>query len=384
MNTRNYLLLFIVFILSPPVSQSQSFTGLLTQLSNLPLEKRQQLADSFHRQGNPYPFMETDTTVYYICYSQARKIQIAGDETNWKPAIEMNRVKGTNLWFHKAMYPSDARLEYKFVYNDKDWSLDSLNHRKAAGGYGSNSELAMPSYLESRLIKARKDIPHGKLVDTALYSNFCKESRRVKIYFPAEYENTGKSYKLVVYHDGDDYLKFSCILNILDNLAASPFKMPVIAVFVTPVKRDPEYSGNRLDAYSGFIAEELIPLLLKNYRILPEALNHCTSGISNGGNVSLWLAVKYPQVFGKVAVHSSNIEKSVLKAYKSADVLPVKTYIDIGLYDMPELVSMFRYFETELKARKVTIKALTIPSGHNWNSWRNHMGEALQYLFSDK
>lgn len=384
MNNRKYIFLLIIFILTANILKSQSFTNFLKHLDNLSPENRQAAIDSLRLHNNRYPFTESDTTVYYICFSKAQMVQIAGDETGWKPLLNMQPVAGCNLCYYRATYPSDARLEYKYVYNGKDWCLDSLNTRKADGGFGQNSELAMPAYKPSKFLEYRKDIPHGRLVDTAIFSNNCKEMRRFKVFLPAGYSTTDKAYPLVIYHDGEDYLKYADILNILDNLSAPPLNRSVIAVFVIPVQRDPEYSGVRKNEYTAFIAEELMPFLQKNYRILPGASNHVTSGISNGGNISLWLAVNYPTVFGKVAVHSSNIENYVLNAFKHKKILPERIYVDIGSYDMEELVTMFNNLVRVMKERSCNYRALTVPSGHNWNSWRNNMGEALLYLFSNQ
>ncbi len=273
------------------------------------------MVDNFKMQRHNYPILDSDTTAYYICYATAGSVKLAGDFTNWSPSLSLNPVIGTDLWYYKGQYPRDGRIEYKFII-DGQWGLDALNPSKALGGFGANSELKMPAYRESDLLQAIRNVPKGLLSDHELYSNSCKELRYFKIYLPADYQESNKQYPVVIYHDGEDYLAYTGILTILDNLSFSPINLPLIAVFVKPVQRDPEYSGKRQEAYTAFIVNELMPYLEKNYRILSGPENHVISGISNGGNIALWISGKYPDIFGKVAVHSSNIEKSIFKLYK--------------------------------------------------------------------
>jgi predicted alpha/beta superfamily hydrolase len=68
---------------------------------------------------------------------------------------------------------------------------------------------------------------------------------------------------------------------------------------------DPELQkGGRADQYGQFIVEELKPFIDQHYRTLARPQHTGIGGSSLGGLVSLYLGLKYPQIFGKLLVMS--------------------------------------------------------------------------------
>ena len=57
-------------------------------------------------------------------------------------------------------------------------------------------------------------------------------------------------------------------------------------------------------------------------------------------SMKLWLAVSHPDVFGKVAAQFSNVMPWVQNAFEENDVLPLKVYLEICKYDLPQLMPM--------------------------------------------
>jgi predicted alpha/beta superfamily hydrolase len=75
----------------------------------------------------------------------------------------------------------------------------------------------------------------------------------------------------------------------------------------TPVRDSTSKLGGGADLYGRMLVEELKPFIDANYRTLKVASQTGVGGSSLGGLVSLYLALKYPQIFGKVAAISPSV-----------------------------------------------------------------------------
>jgi metallo-beta-lactamase class B len=68
--------------------------------------------------------------------------------------------------------------------------------------------------------------------------------------------------------------------------------------------KHPEHGGGDGDAYVDFLAKTLKPYIDARYRTLPDRRNTGVAGSSMGGVISLYAALKYPEVFGAAGVFS--------------------------------------------------------------------------------
>jgi len=380
------LVIFIICFIVTLFPQSifpQGFSTFPDKIKYIPTPERNPYCLDFLAKQKIFPIIESDTLVHFLYYGRADSVAIAGDATAWRPSLKMTNIEGCDLWYCTASYPSDARWEYKIVVDGREWKLDSLNRNFAEGGMGRNSELQMPQYQPPLYSDKRVGIAPGSLVDTLLNSKFLAEKRKVKIYLPAGYKDSGIRYPLFIFHDGFDFLKFVPTTTILDNMIAEKLIPPVIAVFDQPVMRDEEYSGERQDKYTDYVIKELIPWLDKTYRTLPFPDKRALVGISNGGNIALWIGGTQPDVMGNVVAMSSNVEQNVAKAYQSRDARGAKIYLNFGKYDISMLIPRVQKLKTILENKQYIFIYREYPEGHNWTFWEKYLPEALQYIFSN-
>lgn len=341
--------------------------------------QRSLMTDSFKQSKPVTPLLVQDTVLWFMAFGDAESMAVAGDPTQWKPAIRMKRIQGTDLWIARQVFPADARFEYKLVKNDQDYFLDPFNPHQSAGGFGANSEVVMPAYIRSEETLDAPGVLHqGTLNDTAFFSQAMNEERKITVYLPVGYAKTNHSFPVVFFNDGPDYIRLANILPVIDRIASGG--LPFISVFIHPVKRDPEYSGDRQEAYTKYVIRELVPAMDSRFRILSGPENHVIAGISNGGNSALWIAVNHPDVFGRVAAHSSNIEKNVLKAFQKSAHPALWVYTDSGTYDLDMLKPMFDELKKILESKGFSHRAVRYHEGHNWGFWRNQTGNALRFL----
>ena len=71
--------------------------------------------------------------------------------------------------------------------------------------------------------------------------------------------------------------------------------------------RDRKLGGGKADKYGRLLVEELKPFIESQYRVLSGSANTGLGGSSLGGLLTIYLGLKYPQVFGKLAVLSPSV-----------------------------------------------------------------------------
>ncbi len=379
---RNRIFYIVVSLLLTASLQGQTFSDFVLYLNDLPSQERQAKVDSFMNANEHLPLYENDTICNFVYQGNAQSVSVPGDATGWDPTVyTMSNIENTDFWYLTKVFASDTRLDYKFVLNGNNWILDPKNPLTVLGGFGPNSEMAMPLYVQPPEIQYYPDIPHGTIFDTTFYSSQLGNSRQIKVYLPPYYETSPDKYPVVLFHDGLDYLNLAYAKNVLDYFLSSDCSRPVIAVFVPPVNREPEYAGSQINEFTGFIVDDIIPWVDGRFRTKTEPANRLVLGASNGGNISLWIAMKHPEVFGKVAAYSSNVIDEIATTFADGPILNLDFYLDIGTYDIDVLIPMVHNFRDILDNRGYPFVFNEWNDGHSWGNWRAHIDNSLNYFF---
>lgn len=96
--------------------------------------------------------------------------------------------------------------------------------------------------------------------------------------------------------------------------------------------------GRQADLYGRMIVEELKPFIDSTYRTLKDSRNTAVGGSSFGGNISLYLGLKYPQVFGKLALVSTGLwwdDKLLVREVAALrSKLPLRIWHDVGTKEL--------------------------------------------------
>ena len=77
--------------------------------------------------------------------------------------------------------------------------------------------------------------------------------------------------------------------------------------------------GDRREAYIRFLAHELVPYMDDNYPTYQIGAGRGLIGDSLAATISLLTALKYPNIFGKVILHSPYVDDSVLEKVEAAE-----------------------------------------------------------------
>jgi predicted alpha/beta superfamily hydrolase len=251
------------------------------------------------------------------------------------------------------------------------------------------------------------------------HSRFLSVDRDVLVYLPPGYDaDKRKHYPVFYMHDGQNLFDGATsfihgaewrVDETAQSLIAEKAIQPVIIVGIynsgsdrideyTPTA-DAKYKGGHADAYGRMIVEELKPFIDSNYRTLKDARNTGLGGSSLGGLVSLYLALKYPTVFGKAAVISPSVWWNKKEIVREVEILKkrprLRIWLDTGT---KEGGNESEANETTMNARALRDALIAkgwreekdlkyfeaVGAEHNERAWEQRVGPMLKFLFPRK
>ena len=384
---KRYLFSLLFFIASFTNAQSQ-FEQFIDHVNSLgdPVAK-QAAVDSFitYARTQGIPFIE-DSTANFIYLGYQNSVSVPGDFNGWNMnAWPMTQLSQTNFWYRSENFELDARLDYKFVINGSNWILDPENPNICQGGFGPNSELSMPLYVQPWEIDFNPNIVHGTVVTKTFYSTIIGTNYQLSIYLPPGYDSlAATTYPTVYFQDGSEYISLGRAVNVIDNLLDSSKIQPVIAVFVTPNNRNEEYAGSLRNQYRLFFVNELVPYIDTNYKTKVDPRERLVLGDSYGGNISALISYNHPEVFGLCGLHSAAFQPNGYEAYNliiNGPVEDIKWSSIWGTYE--GLYVNMRSFRDFLIGASYELDWLERPEGHSWGLWRATIDRMLMYFFPD-
>ncbi|MGH9872154.1 MAG: alpha/beta hydrolase [Pyrinomonadaceae bacterium] len=188
----------------------------------------------------------------------------------------------------------------------------------------------------------------------SFHSNILNNDRDVLVYLPPGYDAAKRArYSVFYMHDGQNLFDGATsfipgqewrVDETAERLIAAERIEPLIIVGVYNTKdRIDEYTpaadakykmGGKADLYGRMLVEELKPFIDSQYRTKRDAKHTGLGGSSLGGLASLYLALKYPNVFGRSAVVSPSVwfaSKQIVRYVEALKRKPnVRIWMDIG------------------------------------------------------
>ena len=235
--------------------------------------------------------------------------------------------------------------------------------------------------------------------------------RRVLVYVPADYaRHPTRRYPVLYLHDGQnvfdaatsfggewgvdetlDRLRFTgqdaagCLVVAVDN--GGPFRGDEYI----PWRNEQEKIGGQGAAYVDFLALTLKPYVDRHYRTRPDAAHTGVAGSSLGGLISLYAALRYPKVYGRVGVFSPAfwVCNDSLRGYarRHPASAQAKFYFVCGPKESETMQPLMAAWRDELRVEGV-------PASHiSWHApadgqhqewfWRREFPAAYQWLFHE-
>lgn len=244
-----------------------------------------------------------------------------------------------------------------------------------------------------------------------------KLNRYAKLYvgLPDNYEETDRLYPVLYMHDGhnvfdpkDSYagktweilkayqdhqdlkdvivVALECANGIerLNEYGPFPFTFDGFEFSETP--------GGKADQYLEYLVNDLKPMIDKSYRTLKGKENSAMMGSSMGGVISIYAAIKYPDVFGRIAAVSSAFYVSLepfIKLIKSTDFSHLNIlYMDTGTEEVgggnkqDYLVSndqVYDVLKSKIDANKLVYKKIK-GGKHSEEDWAARLPNILKII----
>jgi predicted alpha/beta superfamily hydrolase len=243
----------------------------------------------------------------------------------------------------------------------------------------------------------------------AFPSTIFGNAREITIYLPAGYDERPElRYPVLYLQDGQNLFDAERafvpgqhwrVKDAADQAIGERTAAPMIIVAVdhagparideyTPTKDARHNGGGRADDYGRFLAEELKPAIDAQFRTLPDAANTGIGGSSLGGLVSLHLALRRPDLFGRAAVLSPSIwwsDRVVLKTVEAFTGRPPRMWLDIGGREGTEALVDTRTLRDRLVAKGWGEEDFQYHEDrrgdHSERAWARRIRMVLEFLF---
>ena len=308
----------------------------------------------------------------------------------------MKLLPGTDLWYVVQELPEGSRVEYKIeVARGQMIELleDPLNEVRAHDPFGANSVAHAHGYETPDWTLEDETARSGVLRDMQIHSRVLRGPRHLTLYLPARFRPT-RRYPLLIVHDGPDYLRFSNLQTVLDNLIHRLEIPGMIAALLHPRNRMREYAAS--EEHARFLTEELVPHLESEYPLEGDPRGRCLMGASFGAVAALSTAAMTPDFYGRLLLQSGSFAFSDIGKHKRGPAFdpivefindyranPVraaeKAFVSCGMYE--SLIYENRSMVPLFQGTGMDIRYSEARDGHNWENWRDRLREGLSWLF---
>ena len=270
-------------------------------------------------------------SVFTSKMAQFEEIYLSSPLNNWQPNDENFKLNfDRNDGFYKLEFAiEDEDFEFKFTKGT--WESEEVNR------YGmtvsnfifdtkDNDEIFFEvGYWKDNLTKIRERLSQVsvKIWQEAMYMPTLNRHRKIWVYLPPNYEDSQEKFPVLYMHDAQNlfgeasspYQKWEVGRTLNQLFEVTDWGCIVIGIEHGEEHRLAEYSpfpnpnhgGGEGTAYLKFIIETLKPAVDSYFRTLTDAQNTLMIGSSMGGLISIFAAINYGNIFGKVAAFSPSL-----------------------------------------------------------------------------
>ncbi|MDE5567244.1 MAG: esterase [Muribaculaceae bacterium] len=351
------------------------------------------------------PEIHPDNTVTFrLVAPKAVKVEVIGD---FLPTTKAELIEKDGVWEYTTPEPLSPEL-YSYTMLVDGLKINDPSNVHRIRDVKSVSDVFIIPGERADLYKIN-DIPHGTVSKIWYNSPTLGMDRRLTVYTPAGYENSGKRYPvLYLLHgmggDENAWTELGRASQILDNLIAQGKAEPMIVVmpngnaalqaapgesslgFVAPSMQLPKTMEGSFETHF----PEVVNFIDKNYRTIKSKKGRAIAGLSMGGFHSLHISKEYPDMFDYVGLFSAailpgkdvkspiydNIEGKIKTQFQKK---PALYWIAIG--DKDFLYQANKDYRKLLDDNGYKYSYFETPEGHIWKNWRIYLAEFASQLF---
>ena len=363
------------------------------------------------------PDVHADNTVTFnLIAPEAQKVQITGDflptqkikidgygEYDAPGVVDLVK-NDKGVW----SFTSEALKPELYTYNmivDGAKIIDPLNVYNIRDINNLFSVLLIGGDARTDLYKVNK-VAHGTVSKVWYDSPTAGITRRLTVYTPAGYENSGKDYPvLYLLHgiggDENAWSELGRAAQILDNLIAQGKAEPMLVVmtngnisqeacpgetsegFKVPTMMLPKtMEGSFETAFP-----DVVNFIEKTYRVKKDKAHRAIAGLSMGGFHSLFISINNPDMFGYIGLFSAAVDQQQADPNGFPNIYADRDKkIDNLFSKKPNLFWIgIGKTNTDLRAyldsKQHKYTYLETEGGHIWRNWRIYLSEFTPLLF---
>ena len=362
---------------------------------------------------------DDNTVTFNFKAPDAGKVQIAGDFAEKAEGQHIGGMVGAGLidmakkaegiWTYTTKPLKSELYSYQFMVDGVP-TLDP-NNVYVYRDFATLSNVFIVGNGQADLYKVNK-VPHGTLSHQWYHSDGLKTDRRINIFTPAGYEQSGDKKYPVLYllhgagGDEDEWVTFGRATQILDNLIVQGKAVPMIVVmpnghagmeaapgesswgFYKPI----HLKEGTMDGAFEENFHEIIDFVEANYRVQADKNHRAIAGLSMGGFHAMHISRYYENAFDYVGLFSAAVmerpgqDKGVYRNFKETLKKQIANgmklyWIGIGRDDF--LYEANADFRTRLDKLGLKYEFLETEGGHVWTCWRTYLSVFVPKLFKE-
>jgi enterochelin esterase family protein len=346
--------------------------------------------------GHAFPIVE-GPDITFVWRGEAEAVHLKHWVFGLSTSQKLERIEGTDVFHLTLKLPPGSRVEYKLevVRGGKgEWVQDPLNPNMARDPWGGNSVAHGTGYEVPEWTRPDPTAAKGTLDELHLDSAAFGEKRAFGVYLPARFRST-RRYPLLIVHDAGDYLRYSGLGAILDNLIDRLEVPDLIVALTNSPERLREYAAD--ERHARFLTDELVPYMEKLFPLDPQPQARCLMGASFGAVASLSTAWRRPGFYGRLLLQSGSfaftdigdrnhrgplfdpIVQFMNQFRAQPAAVSERVFVSCGMYE--SLIYENRSFVPLLQSTGMDVRYVEARDGHNWENWRDRLREGLSWLF---
>ena len=365
----------------------------------------------FTAEGLRSPQVNEDNSVTFRLFApKAGRVTVTGDfiagkDGGWGTAEMTGTDGGVWTW---TSGPLDSEL-YSYAFNVDGLQMTDPSNVFLMRDVRSIMNIFIVPGKRGDLYSVN-DVPHGTVSKVWYHSRSLGADRRMTVYLPAGYEDSGPRRYPVLYllhgmgGDEDAWPTLGRAAQILDNLIASGKAEPMIVVMPNGNAALPSAPG---EGPSGLVQPtsdlpktkdgsyeasfpEIISYVDSHYRTVRKPSGRAIAGLSMGGFHSFHISKEYPGTFGYVGLFSAavrSLEDSSNPIYSDSDAKLAAQFRDgVSLYYIAIGEDDFLYEENRvlrsyLDSHGYPYEYHESSGGHIWRNWRIYLADFVQKIF---
>lgn len=338
----------------------------------------------------------------------AQAVQVVGELSSGQATKDMVRDT-SGIWSYTTS-PLESEMYYYLIKIDGVSVTDPMNSACIIDGGSHYSYVIVPGGVGD--LYTPQQVPHGSVHKVWYTSKGLGYDRRMAIYTPPGYEQSGKKYPVLYLLHGsggneESWLTFGRTAQIMDNLLSQGKVEPMIVVMTSGATKSQAapgecpgaglyspVSGSSYDTSYEVQFKDVLDYVESSFRVIRKKSGRAIAGLSMGGEQAFQTALNYPDTFDYVGIFSGvprvrEIKGNELKVEIYQNTLEkidrefrdgLKLYyIAVGVKD--SLYGNSKWLRETLDAKGYPYFYNESEGGHSWRNWRLYLTDFTQKLF---